>query len=1105
MSEAIPMDTDMGPEPTGSHSEETKSLSFVFDLVSETQTLIPAVSPETAEIFDSFITNLTGERPYEEEEPNTTDTEADAKKPIDDDFKMNKNSRDDDADSSSVERAIKRQRLSEEVAEANEAGPSNAVDARSHSPVVKVKIPPEEELTDLEWAREGINGRIAQLRGNLNPPILKDVPTVKDEGDAKEEEKKVEVMNMEESPEEKRTSTPPKKQAKKKTKPSLNPSGEWWAIYYKEEKGEKGEKGGPKKKKLKAGTSFTDMVKNSNSSEARAARGELQLAGPIEATNAKDEAIKRMTGPNAGRGDISELVFAIQSFGRGQVKPDPAGAKWKLAGIKSPLFNHQVTGVSMMLSKEFSPGYGPKGGILGDEMGFGKTLQTIAMMRCNRPNKADRKRKKHTTLIVALASAVHQWKEEIKKHVEAKEEKEPTTFDLDDLDADDDEDDETGFSAITQYKKRNLDPYDDSWKKADVIVTSYHEIAAALPDKVTMQVIKAGKLSPEKEKDLIIKKSRGEILRKQYYRIVLDEGHAIKNWESDTCKACLLLDAKYKWILTGTPMHNSSEELFPYFAFLGIDPGVGPERLHTGKGKIKANRPQKDTNPAAYRAALNEALQSVMIRRHVDDKFLGHEILQIPQNHPTEIVKVELPATELLLYKQLESCYNAIMGEQKQQKGTTENLLKGFILIAITRLRQAISHPYLLEEVLCMILTTEDFEELEAKFAAAGDETPANSRIRKLLKNERKLLEEYESSILPSSEGAMQAVIDSDPLGSVAMKDEDINDILCGVCKQLPDDLVNTKRKHIFCSECLAAKAKINGCKCPECGASLDEADLPEDFEEDGEDTASFQNESPSKASKKGRGRAKGKGKGKTREKKHGEDELFFQPSMARLLSHVTAYDKEYARDSDKKMVDGAKVLAVKNHILKWQAEAPDDKIIAFTQHAGTAAILGRVLAEEDIQFVQFWGELSMTKKQNALIKFREDPKVKVMIASLKCGGQALNLTCANRVIIIDPWWNSAMEKQAFGRVARIGQHKETYLAKFVAEKTIEVDMVNLQYKKAEDIALTLKEKARASGGNDFATKLLGGLIGLQMKSGQRGGEKKKGKDGKGKGKVGRK
>ncbi|KAM7213008.1 P-loop containing nucleoside triphosphate hydrolase protein [Rhypophila decipiens] len=750
-------------------------------------------------------------------------------------------------------------------------------------------------------------------------------------------------MKKEESTEEKPGPSAPKKSASKKTKPPLNPSAVWWAAFYKELKEEKGT--GTKKRKLKGGTSLEDMAKNSNSTEARAARGEIKLVGPIEATNVRDVAIKRMTGPNPGEGYASSLRLAIQSFGPSQVKPDSEGAKWKLVGIKSSLFNHQIVGVSMMLSKEFSPKYGPRGGILGDEMGLGKTLQTIAMMRCNRPSKGERKKKRHITLIVCPAPAASQWMAEIKKH-----------------------EDVTGFDSVTQYKHRSFENGDDTWKSADVVVVTYNELASAYPTKETIQKAKSLKFSPEDEKKAILKNCR-EILKHPYYRVVLDEGHAIKNYKSTSNKACLLLSAKYKWILTGTPMHNSSE------------------------------------------------------------------------------------------------------GDR--------TVLRAFILLAIARLRQIISHPYLLEGVISTFFTSEDFTELEAKFAAAGDKIPPNSRIRKLLELERGKMMGHGSGPY-SPEGSMQTVVDADPLGRAAMKGEDIDEALCGLCKELPEDLVTTKCNHIFCRECLANETKINGRKCPECDTNLDESDPSKEFKHDAEDTTTTRSESQSTvfsmASAATRAKGKGKGKGKMkREKKHGEDEMFFQPGIARILSMLTAYDREYEQDPSKKMVDGAKVLAVKKHILKWQTEAPDDKIIAFTQHCGTGAILGRVLAEENIQFVHFWGDISIPKKGEVIKKFFEDPNVKVMIASLKCGGQALNITCANRVIIIDPWWNAAMEKQAFGRVARIGQQKETYLAKFVADETIEVDMVNLQEKKIDDIAKTLQENAPAPGGTAFGNKLLGG------------------------------
>lgn len=82
------------------------------------------------------------------------------------------------------------------------------------------------------------------------------------------------------------------------------------------------------------------------------------------------------------------------------------------------------------------------------------------------------------------------------------------------------------------------------------------------------------------------------------------------------------------------------------------------------------------------------------------------------------------------------------------------------------------------------------------------------------------------------------------------------------------------------------------------------------------------------------------------------------------------------------------------------------------------------------------------------------------------------------------------MEVQAFGRVARIGQTKETYLAKIVADNTIEVDMVNLQDVKIEDIGKILQE--RMGNGREITMNLLGGLLGLNMKTGKKTGGKKK-------------
>lgn len=76
----------------------------------------------------------------------------------------------------------------------------------------------------------------------------------------------------------------------------------------------------------------------------------------------------------------------------------------------------------------------------------------------------------------------------------------------------------------------------------------------------------------------------------------------------------------------------------------------------------------------------------------------------------------------------------------------------------------------------------------------------------------------------------------------------------------------------------------------------------------------------------------------------------------------------------------------------------------------------------------------------------------------MKSGNQSLNLTVANRVIIIDPWWNKTAEQQAFGRVVRIGQEKVTHLVNIKTKEPIDYRIYNIQERKAKDVDRTLQD-----------------------------------------------
>lgn len=120
----------------------------------------------------------------------------------------------------------------------------------------------------------------------------------------------------------------------------------------------------------------------------------------------------------------------------------------------------------------------------------------------------------------------------------------------------------------------------------------------------------------------------------------------------------------------------------------------------------------------------------------------------------------------------------------------------------------------------------------------------------------------------------------------------------------------------------------MHGPRCPECDADLGTSDPSKDFDHDKEDGIPILTSDSGSTPALGISQTPKKGKGKNRKREHGDDELFFQPSSVRSLTCLGEYDREYKRNPLAKMADGAKVLAVIKHILKWQKEAPDDKII---------------------------------------------------------------------------------------------------------------------------------------------------------------------------------
>jgi len=90
------------------------------------------------------------------------------------------------------------------------------------------------------------------------------------------------------------------------------------------------------------------------------------------------------------------------------------------------------------------------------------------------------------------------------------------------------------------------------------------------------------------------------------------------------------------------------------------------------------------------------------------------------------------------------------------------------------------------------------------------------------------------------------------------------------------------------------------------------------------------------------------------------------------------------------------------------------------------------------------------TDRQARVQRFQEDPDCRLFLISLKAGGQGLNLTAADYIYILDPWWNPAVEAQAVDRAHRIGQTRPVFAYRLIARDTVEEKIVSLQARKRE-------------------------------------------------------
>lgn len=225
----------------------------------------------------------------------------------------------------------------------------------------------------------------------------------------------------------------------------------------------------------------------------------------------------------------------------------------------------------------------------------------------------------------------------------------------------------------------------------------------------------------------------------------------------------------------------------------------------------------------------------------------------------------------------------------------------------------------------------------------------------------------------------------------------------------------------------------------------------------------------PSTASKgKGKARVKNKrskrqaksaGKGKNKEKVKSEE---VKPHMLKTLRTEAkknkAEYKRYMKYLKKNWLPSAKVSEC-CRILQTIQES-GDKTIVFSQFTFLLDLLEiPVKYELGIKYCRYDGGMSRVQRDAAAQDF-QDPtsRTKVMLVSLKAGNAGLNLTAANHVVIMDPFWNPYIEMQAVDRAHRIGQQKPVQVHRLLVKETVEDRIVALQEQKRQFVDAALDE-----------------------------------------------
>ncbi|KAJ5782733.1 hypothetical protein N7457_004507 [Penicillium paradoxum] len=676
-----------------------------------------------------------------------------------------------------------------------------------------------------------------------------------------------------------------------------------------------------------------------------------------------------------------------------------------------------------------------RGGILADEMGLGKTIEMLSLVHSHRaepdpqimnglssvndlarmPNSTGVIPAPYTTLVVAPTSLISQWESEALK---------------------------AGTLRVLVYygsdKAVNLRDLCCESKYASapqVIVTSYGVVLSEF-----RQLALQSAFGPS---------ANGGLFSVEFFRVILDEAHVIKNRRSKSARSCCELKATHRWALTGTPIVNRLEDLFSLVRFLRVEPW---SNFSFWKTFITVPFESKE-----YVRALNvvqSVLEPLVLRRTKSMKTPeGEPLVPLPKKTVT-IEEVELPKREREIY----DCIFTRAKRTYNDNVEAGTLLQSYstIFAQILRLRQTCCHPVMTRNKAIVA-----DEENAAMAADAANELKDDMDLQELI---NQFTTENKNADSQDTPGTM-VKFTTHALRQIQTESSGE----CPICCEEPMiDPAVTACWHSACKKCLEdfLQHQMNKnveARCFNCRAPVDAKNTFEVVRHPVSTSLSFADDNVSST-----------------------PPTSSQPAPRISLRRIYPLSPS-AHTS-------AKIHALINHLGRIP---PNTKSVVFSQFTSFLDLIGPQLSRVGISYLRLDGSMPQKARAAVLAEFTKaesytdddivDPEIDapgksvpspksapspstpaptVLLISLRAGGVGLNLTTASNVFVMDPWWSFAIEAQAIDRVHRMGQTRDVNVTRFVVKDSIEGRMLRVQERKM-NIAGSLGLKIGGDDGDD--------------------------------------